>query len=54
VNDLVELLLDGRDHPRVAMAGIVDGDSGEAIDVLRAVRVPDPGALGPLDDHRLK
>ena len=54
VDDLAELVLDRRDHLRVAMAGVVDRDPGEAIDVLRAVDVPELRALRPVDHNRLE
>ena len=53
MDDLVHLLLGGGDHLRVAVTGVDDGDPGEAIDVLGAVRVPDGGALGLVDHDRL-
>ena len=46
VDDLVHLRLGGGDHARVAVPGVDDGDAGEAVDVLRAVLVPDGRALG--------
>ncbi len=46
------LLADRRDHARVPVPGVDDGDAGEAVDVLGAVRVPDPRAFGPFDDDR--
>ena len=39
------LLLDRGDDPRVTVAGVVDREPGEEVQVLLAVRVPQPRAL---------
>ena len=53
VDHLVHLRLGGGDHLRVAVSGVDDGDTGEAVDVLRAVLVPDRRPLRLADRDRL-
>ena len=53
VDHLVHLRFGGGDHLRVAVSGVDDGDTGEAIDVLRAVLIPDGGPFGLADRDRL-
>jgi hypothetical protein len=53
VDHLVHLRFGGGDHLRVAMPGIDNGDTGETVDVLGAVLIPDGRSFGLTDRHRL-
>ena len=53
VDELVGLRLGGLDDGRVVVAGVGDRDAGEAVDVLFAVDVVEPGALAVVDHDRL-
>ena len=53
MDDLVQLRLGGGDHLRVPVTGVDYRDAGEAIDVLRAVLIPDGRPLRPADRDRL-
>ena len=48
VGETVELRLDRRDHLRVAVAGVDDGDAGREVDVAAALDIPDLGVLGAI------
>ena len=49
----VASLLDGGDHFGVAVAGVLDPDAADEIDVALAFRVPDLGVLGAHREHRM-
>ena len=46
----VDLLVDRSDRGREVVAGVLAADPAGEVDVAAAVDVPDPGALGPVDD----
>ena len=53
VDHLIHLRLGGGDHLRVAVSGVDDRDTGEAIDVLRSVLIPDGRPFRLADRDRL-
>ncbi len=48
----VDLLMDRGDRRRQPMAGVLATEPAGEVDVLATVDVPDPRALGPVDDER--
>ena len=53
MGDLRCLLVDGGHHDRVRVAQGVDRDARGQVQVLPAVRVPDPGAVSALQEKGL-
>jgi hypothetical protein len=48
----VDLLVDRGDGGGEVVAGVLAADPSGEVDVAAAVDVPDPGAVGPVDDDR--
>ncbi len=48
VGEVIELILDGSDHPRVAVAGVEDGNAGREVDIAATFPIPDLGIFGAI------
>ena len=51
VGEALELILDGLDHLRVAVAGVEHRDAGSEVDVAAAFDIPDLGILGAVGEN---
>ena len=54
MHQAIELLLDGANDVRMAMAGVEDADAAGEIEIFLSVGVPDAGSFGPVDENGMR